>query len=130
MDDRIELVRKFWDFFEAQQYEKALPLLHQDFTAIWKTTHEKFPSGTALIQVNRDYPGSWHTILQRAEICETGAVSIVWIYSDKEEEKGQYYATSFYTFKDRLIHQIIEYYATIEDPPCWRKSYTIPDDSK
>ncbi len=127
MDFREKLIREFWSFFEQQQFESVRPLLYEDFQAIWETTEEVFPSRDALIKVNQDYPGNWHTIPQRIDLFDQGAVSIVSVYSDDGPER--FYATSFYEFKDHLISKITEYWATVEKAPEWRRGYSIPKNS-
>ncbi len=124
MDFREKLIRDFWTFFEHQQFKLVRPLLHEDFEAIWETTEEIFPSRDALIQVNRDYPGNWHTIPQRIDLFDNGAVSIVSVFSD--DEPNRFYATSFYEFKDHLISKITEYWALVEKAPDWRTPHSIP----
>ncbi|WP_371806748.1 hypothetical protein [Candidatus Lokiarchaeum ossiferum] len=124
MDIREKLIRDFWSFFDQRKFENVKPLLHKEFTAIWETTNEVFPSRDALIKVNCDYPGNWHTVPQRIELFDNGAVSIVSVYSDDRPDR--YFATSFYDFKDNLIRKITEYWATVEEAPEWRKGYSIP----
>ncbi len=123
MDLREKLIRQFWAYLDKQKFESVRSLLHEEFELIWETTEEIFPSRDALINVNRDYPGNWHTIPQRIELFDKGAVSVVLVYSDDIQER--FYATSFYKFKDNLICKITEYWATIEIAPEWRKKYSI-----
>jgi hypothetical protein len=122
MDNRKTLIEKFWKYFDNQDYEATKKLLHPDFKAIWNTTSELFPSREAIITVNRAYPGKWFTKLQRVDLFDQGAVSVVFIYSDDNEAKT--YAISFYTFKDGLISEISDYYAAIEEAPEWRNPYS------
>lgn len=125
MDFREKLIRDFWSFFDQREFEKVKPLLHEEFTAIWETTNEVFPSRDAFIKVNCDYPGKWHTIPQKVELFENGGgMSIVSVYYDDQTDR--YFATSFYEFKDNLISKITEYWATVEEAPEWRKDYSIP----
>ncbi|WP_457559525.1 hypothetical protein [Candidatus Harpocratesius sp.] len=121
MDIRITLIQKFWDFFDKHQFEKALSLLHTEFQAIWVTSNEYFQTKEAFIQANCHYPGKWHTHLKRIELFDSEAVSVVKVFSKSKPAK--YYATSFYKFKENLILEIKEYWATVENPPEWRKKY-------
>jgi len=123
MDYREKLIRQFWAYFDQRKFESVRPLLHEKFELIWETTEEIFLSPDTLINVNRDYPGNWHTHLQRIEFFDKGAVSVVFVFSD--EIPDRFYTTSFYEFKDNLISKITEYWATVEKAPEWRKKYSI-----
>lgn len=69
--------------------------------------------------MNCKYPGNWRTILEKVEILDEGAVSLVHVYSPEEE--GEFYAT---TFKNELIYEMKKYWATVEPQPEWRKKYS------
>ena len=124
MDFREDLIRQFWSLFDQQKFEMVRSLLHEEFEVIWETSEEMFVSQDAFINVNRDYPGNWHTIPRRIELLDNGALSIVSVYSDDISDR--FYVISFYEFKDKLIHKISEYWATVEKTPDWRKKYSIP----
>ena len=61
------------------------------------------------IAINKEYPGSWHTKLERLDLTGNGAVSVVHVSSKTESNKQEFYATSFYEFKDiiKIIYSII-----------------------
>ena len=123
MDTREELIRKFWSLFDQEKFEQVKSLLHAEFKAVWITSNEKFPSADSLIKMNEAYPGRWHTIPQRIELLEYDALSITSVYSDDSPER--FYAISFFEFKEGLISKIIEYWATVENSPEWRKQFSI-----
>lgn len=124
MDYREALINDFWKYFDNEELDKALTLLHRDFRALWITSNETFNSRTKFIDMNDEYPGKWHTKLKRIELTNIGAVSVVHVYSKEDDTTMEFYVTSFYEFCDNLIYTMTEYWATLEEPPEWRRKYS------
>ena len=117
-----EIVKQFWQLFDTGQIDEAGELLHDDFICEWITTGEKF-NKEQFIKVNKDYPLSWYTKLQQYYDVKNKGISIVHVYSDEAE--ARFYVTSIYEFKENSILRVEEYWATCEEVPKWRKSYSI-----
>jgi len=120
--DTRNIVEMFWNYFDKQNWDNAAKLLHDDFTAYWITTNEKF-SKTNFLLVNRNYPCKWNTKLKKYDEIKNGGVSIVHVYS--EESKYEFYVTTYYEFENELIKRIEEYWSTVEDAPEWREEYNL-----
>ena len=115
-------INKLWNLFDERKYLETRDLFHDECKVIMESSREVFKNIDLYLQMNCDYPGNWRTVLEKVEILDEGAVSLVHVFSSEEE--GEFYATTFYEFKDELIYEMKEYWATVEPQPEWRKKYS------
>ena len=115
-----ECVETLWKAFDEQRWDDAGLVLDDGFIADWVVTNERLDK-TNFLNVNRNYPGKWHTELQHFEQTETGGVSVVHVYA--LDNQARFYAVTFYKFKGNKISHIQEYWSTVEHAPEWRKEY-------
>ena len=118
-----ETIERFWQLFEARDWEQAWGLLHTDFTAFWPHTGEVFSGPDNFIAVNQNFPpiGDWHIHVRR--IIADGDV----VASEIEvtHDYGLSYAASFFEMMDGKISRVTEYWveAGSEEPPEWRAGW-------
>lgn len=117
-----DLINKLWSLFDNKKYFETRDLFHDECEIIIKSSKEIFSDIDLYLQMNYDYPGNWRTVLEKVEILDEGAVSLVHVFSSEENE--EFYATTFYKFKGGLISEMEEYWATMETQPEWRKKYS------
>lgn len=117
-----DLINKLWSLFDEKKYFETRDLFHDECKIIMKSSKEIFNDVDSYLQMNLDYPGNWRMVLEKVEILDEGAMSLVHVFS--LEENDEFYATTFYKFKDGLISNIEEYWATIESQPEWRRKYS------
>jgi len=117
MNDRIKLVRTFWQLFSNQKWDEAKQLLHPDFIAEWPQSRERMNRAN-FIEVNRNYPGTHKIEVLQALETHNKVVTTVWIVADTGQRT---FANSFFEIKDRQIFKIEEY---------WAEPYSAPESRK
>ncbi len=118
MDTNAERVRKFWQIFDDARYDDVAGLLRADCNVYWPNTRELFKGREKLINVNKRYPGRWYIDIVDIISKDDLVISVVRVYSKVNNQN--FYATSFFKFKDGLIAEITEYWGENTDAPAWR----------
>jgi len=117
-----DLVRALWDRIEARDWSGARALLADDIVCRWPHSDERFEGGDAFIAMNRAYPEGWRITILDVAALPQGAVSRI-----RVDQAGQaFHAASFFTVRDDLVHEAIEYWVTAgsEEPPEWRVRFS------
>lgn len=114
----VRAVRGLWAAFQARDWRAARALLRDDCQAVWWTSGERFDGAEAFMEAQLRYPEGWTIHLIEAERLEDGRVmSVVRV----DHPPHSYFATSFFRVDDGLITGVDEYWATLEQPPAWRR---------
>ena len=114
-------VRSLWERIQARDWEGARKLLADGMVCRWPHSDERFEGADNFIAMNRAYPEGWQiTIVDVAEIPD-GAVSRIRV----DQSGTRFHAASFFTVRDGLIEEAIEYWVTegSEEPPDWRARF-------
>jgi len=111
------LVRQLWQSMQSRDWKAVRDLLHPDLDVRWPHTRERFVGPDEYVAVNERYPGHWSIAVDRVVFDGTTAVSAVTV----SEGSVDVFAASFFSFRDGLIHTIVEYWADSAQPPAWRR---------
>jgi hypothetical protein len=114
------LARNLWRCFDEARFRDALPLLSDDFVAIWPNTRERFVGPKNFIAMNEAYPGSWRCQIERVETIPDGVVTVTRI----SEGSTMVLAVSFFTINENRITRAEEYFGGAIDPPFDRSSWS------
>jgi GNAT superfamily N-acetyltransferase len=118
----VRVVRAMWSAFQARDWVAARALLRADLRAAWWTSGERFEGADAFVEAQARYPEGWTIHLIECERLEDGRVmSLVRV----DHPPGTFYATSFFQVDDGLVIAVDEYWATVEEPPAWRRPPAI-----
>jgi hypothetical protein len=119
--DREQLVRTFWQTFDAADFDAASEMMATDAVVTWPCTGEVFRGRDNFIAVQKHYPGRWRIAVQK--IVEAGEVVITVVKVTPDGgEKPSFHATSFFQFDEAgLIGAITEDWVTDDEPPGWRR---------
>jgi ketosteroid isomerase-like protein len=113
-----ELIKEFWALMSDGRFDKVGNLMKEDAVVWLPNTREVFRGRDKYIDFNKKYPGRWIITLEKILCNENTVVSAVKVES--EDKTNSFYATSFFTIRDNLICEIIEYWGENGPPPEWR----------
>jgi len=118
MSQGHETIRKLWDLFGEAKFAEAGKLMHPELIVYWPNTREVFRGRDRFLSVNEKYPGRWTIFLEKLMSVNDTVISVVKVESPDQTQSC--YATSFFTIKDGLIMEILEYWSDNGEPPQWR----------
>lgn len=107
------LVRNLWRCFDEARFRDALPLLSDDFEAVWPNTRERIRGPETFIALNEAYPGSWRCTVEDIRPVPNGVVAVTRINDGALEVL----AVSFFTVRDDKITRADEYFGDVIEPP-------------
>ena len=113
------LARSYWKKVSEQKWEEAEALFHENFAAEWPQSRERFRSGKAFIQMNREYPGT-----HRVEVLEVLSVdsrTVTTVFINAEDTGQKVFATSWFDFSEGKILKLTEF---------WAEPYSAPESRK
>lgn len=118
-----DLVRRFWELFDAEEWAAAGELLADDVIVEWPHSGELIRGRDNVLTLNSAYPGSSRIRVLRLVEGVDGAVA-----SEVEVTNGPdtFWATSFFTVAGGLIRHVREHWvdAPTEARPAARSRYT------
>lgn len=112
------LVKRFWNLMSDGMFDEVGELMTEDAEVRLPNTREIFIGRDKYINFNKMYPGRWIITLDRIFSKDDIVVSAVMV--EAEDRSISFYATSFFTIKDNLIIEIVEYWGDNGEPPKWR----------
>lgn len=118
MSLKVNVVKEYWDLFSEVKYAGTGALMHPNIIIRWPNTREAFRGMEKFISVNEQYPGKWIITIEKLFFVGETVISVVRVESI--EQNQSVYATSFFTFEDDLIKEIVEYWSDNGEPPAWR----------
>ena len=113
-----DIVIKFWGFMSDAMFDGVGELIEKDANVWLPNTREVFRGRDKYIIFNKKYPGRWIITLDKIFSKDDMVISAVKVES--EDKAINFYATSFFTIKNNLIHEITEYWGENNEPPIWR----------
>ena len=116
MDNR-QVARALWDTMNKHEWNDLLNYFSKDAVINWHNTNEKFTIED-FITANSTYPGNWHIEIERIEQIGDKVITVVCVVI--EDEDISFHATSFFTFDEKKIIQLDEYWGVDGEPPEWR----------
>lgn len=119
MDSNGQIVKQFWEAFDTSDFDLAGSYMNENVIVIWPNTNEVFRGRDNFFLAQKNYPGIWRINLERLVSKADLIISVVRVKS--EDNLQEFYATSFFEFKEGLIEKITEYWGDISEPPEWRK---------
>lgn len=119
----VDVVRRFWQLFDAERWAAAGELLTDDVTVVWPHSGELIRGRDSVLAVNAGYPGASRIRVLQVLGSPDGVVA-----SEIEVTNGteRFWAASFFTLVGGRIHHVREYWvdAPSGPPPAWRSRYT------
>lgn len=112
------IVKKFWALMSDGMFDEVGELMEEDAYVWLPNTREVFKGKDKYINFNKKYPGRWIITLDKIFSKDEIVVSAVKV--EAEDKSSSFYATSFFTVKDSLISEIVEYWGDNGEPPQWR----------
>ena len=112
-----EVLVRFSDAIDAEDWEGLAALLADGFTAHYPATGESFDRD-AFVVLNRDYPGSWRFV--REEVVDGGASAVLRARVSPAHGPGDevHFVASFATVDGAgLIRELVELWAEVTAPP-------------
>lgn len=110
------LAQSLWTALEEREWDQVRQLLHEDFSAHWPQSGERF-NRDEFIQVNCHYPGDWHLRLKRVFGDGDQVVTEVEIDLDGRVNR----ALSFFRVHKNRIIEACEYWPEPFAVPDWRR---------
>jgi hypothetical protein len=117
-----EAINRFWQLFDAAEFEEAGKFISTNAVIRWWNTREQFNKDN-FIEANRIYPGRWRIRVDRLESFNNLVVSVVHVSGDDIS----FYTTSFFTFEKGHIIRIDEYWSENSEPPEWRVKASLSE---
>ncbi|MDU5080091.1 hypothetical protein CIW83_05190 [Tissierella sp. P1] len=119
------IVKKFWALMSDGMFDEVGELMEEDAYVWLPNTREVFKGKDKYINFNKKYPGRWIITLDKIFSKDEIVVSAVKV--EAEDKSSSFYATSFFTVKDSLISEIVEYWGDNGEPPQWRVEETLSE---
>ncbi|CAK7086366.1 nuclear transport factor 2 family protein [Tissierella sp.] len=119
------IVKKFWALMSDGMFDEVGELMEEDAYVWLPNTREVFKGKDKYINFNKKYPGRWIITLDKIFSKDEIVVSAVKV--EAEDKSSSFYATSFFTVKDSLISEIVEYWGDNGEPPQWRVEQTLSE---
>lgn len=113
--DNEKTVKRFWELFDAAEFEEAGNLISPMAAIRWWNTREEFNKEN-FIEANSKYPGRWNISIERFESFNDLVITVVNVVG----KDISFYATSFFKLEEGLIVKIDEYWGENSEPPEWR----------
>lgn len=111
--DSEAVLRSFWEHIDAQDWDAMAALLAPDFEARYVHTGEVL-DGEAMVRLNREYPGRWHTEIEDLVSSGQRAVSRAVITGGGQT----FHVASFATARSGLLVSLVELWTDgAADPP-------------
>lgn len=112
------IIEKFWTLMSDGKFDEVGELMEKDANVRLPNTREIFRGRDKYINFNKKYPGRWIITLDKIFSKDEIVVSVVRVES--EDKSSSFYAASFFTIKDNLISEIVEYWGDNGEPSHWR----------
>jgi ketosteroid isomerase-like protein len=119
---REQLVRAFWAALDTAAFDTAAGMMSPDAVVTWPCTGEIFRGRNNFIAVQRHYPGRWRIAVEKILIADECVVSVVRITAEAGNGPSFHATSLFECDAAGKITAIIEYWATDEGPPEWRRT--------
>src|SRR5512145_3028058 len=115
----VEIVRKFWETMQTNDYRAAGECLEDDFVLEWPQSKERLRGRENFARMNEEYPthGRWTFAINAIVGNETEAVSDVTVSDDLVRAR----AITFSTVRDGKITRQVEF---------WPEEYPAPENRR
>jgi hypothetical protein len=90
-----------------------LPLLSEDFQALWPNTRERIQGPENFVALKENYPDSWRCLVERVEVTAGGVITVTRISNAHTEVL----AVSIFSVRKERIIRAEEYFADVIAPP-------------
>ncbi|HEV8193282.1 MAG TPA: nuclear transport factor 2 family protein [Ktedonobacterales bacterium] len=108
-----QTVEHLWHAFDAFDFEAAGQLLSDDFVCEWPQSRERIRGRENFVAVNANYPGRWHTRIERIIACGDMVVTDVALSSGDTTAR----AVSFFELRGGKI---------VKETAYWPEPYAAP----
>lgn len=115
----VDIVRKFWETMQTNDFRAAGDLLSDDYVAEWPQSNERIRGRDNFAAINEAYPayGRWNFVINKIVGNEDEAVSDVSFTDGVQSAR----VISFTTVKDGKICKQVEF---------WPENYRAPENRK
>lgn len=119
--DNRQMVERFWQTMNTNDWEAVGRLLHDAFTLDWPQSGERIRGRANFIAVNASYPavGPWRFAVRRIVADVDGAVSDVEVTAPEVHAR----VVSFFEPRDGLIARITEFWPDPFAAAAWRTQW-------
>lgn len=120
-----DLVRRFWELFDAEEWAAAGELLADDVVVEWPHSGELIRGRDNVLTVNASYPGSSRIRVLQVVGGSGGSDGVVASEVEVRNAGAVFWAASFFTVAGGLIRHVREHWvdAPAEPPPAGRSNY-------
>lgn len=112
-----EILKSFWNDVVAQDAKSIERYFLDNAYVRWNNTNEHFTVQEFII-ANCEYPGDWRGEIERLEIVQNTAITVVRVWIS--DNSLSFHVTSFFEFKGEKIAALNEYWGDDGVPPQWR----------
>lgn len=119
-----EVVREYWNLMASNDFASVAAVLDPSHFIDWPQTNERIRGRERFIAMNNEYPanGAWRFTVHRIVGGDGEAVSEVSVTDGVQQMK----AVTFFTVKNGLIVQQVEYWPEPYSAPANRKHLVEP----
>jgi ketosteroid isomerase-like protein len=125
METPQQIVERFWRLMNANDWNAAGAVLHDDFLLTWPQSGERIRGRANFSAINTHYPATdvWRFKVRHLVADETLAASLVAV------TMGALHAEviSFFELRDGLIWRVTEYWPDPFEPAGWRAQWVERD---
>jgi ketosteroid isomerase-like protein len=104
----VELVNKFWELMNTNDFNSVGTILSDDFVLDWPQSGERIRGRDNFVRMNSEYPahGRWSFTINRVVGNDFEAVSDVSVTDGVQRAR----AISFFTVRDGKVIKVVEFW--------------------
>ncbi len=118
----MRTVRALYAAMQARNWAAVRALLQPAVQTVWWASGERLHGADAFVEVNARYPEGWTIQLLEVSRLDDGRVlALVRV----DHPPATFFSTSIFRVDDGLVAGIDETWATLEEPPPWRRDGAV-----
>jgi ketosteroid isomerase-like protein len=114
-----QVAESLWRLFDAQDFDAAGDLLHDDFVCEWPQSRERIRGRDNFIALNKNYPGEWRVTVERVVVSGEEVVTQTTLCCGDQV----FCAISFFELRAGKVFRLCEYWPEPAEAPDWRAQW-------
>jgi ketosteroid isomerase-like protein len=125
METPRQIVERYWQLMNTNDWDAVGALLHYDFVLTWPQSGERTRGRANFSAVNTHYPaaGAWRFTVRHLVADDAMAASHVAVTDGARNDV----VVSFFQSRDGLIWRVTEYWPEPFEPAAWRAQWVERD---
>ena len=125
METPRQIVERYWQLMNSNDWDAVGAVLHDDFLLIWPQSGERIRGRANFSAINANYPATdvWRFAVRHLVADEAMAASAVLVTDSERHDE----VVSFFALRDGLIWRVTEYWPEPFEAAAWRAQWVERD---